>query len=72
MYKEYLKKRIIDARKEAKLTKSDMAGKLGITLPTYYKFEREGIISLNHYIQLCDILNLHIQIIPKHFLTELR
>jgi transcriptional regulator with XRE-family HTH domain len=68
MYKEYLKTHIIDARKAAKLSKTDMANKLNMSLPTYYKFENSGIISMCDYIKACEILGLHIQIIPKSYL----
>ena len=67
MYKEILKTRIIEARKEAKMSKTELAAKLNMSLPTYYKFEREGIISLEDYIKACDIFGLVIIVIPKQY-----
>lgn len=71
MYKEYLKKRIIECRKEAKMSKSELAAALNISLPTLYKWEKTGDCSLNDFLSMCKVFDLSIQIIPSKYITIL-
>jgi DNA-binding XRE family transcriptional regulator len=68
MYKESFKSAIIEARILLKLSKMDMAAKLRMSYPTYLKFENEGKIELGKFIEVCNILGLHIMIIPKRYI----
>jgi len=68
MYKEYLKKRILECRIGAKMSKKQFAATLNISLPTYYKYEKTGNCTLEEFIRMCEVFNLHIQIIPKQYL----
>ena len=68
MYKEYLKKHILAGRIEAKMSKTQFAAAVGISLPTYYKYEKTGDCSLSDLITMCKVLNLSIQIIPSKYI----
>jgi transcriptional regulator with XRE-family HTH domain len=68
MYKESFIKVVIETRTDLKLSKQDMAAKLKMSYPTYLKFENEGKIDINKFIEVCNILGLHIQIMPKRYI----
>ena len=67
MYKEILKEHIIRLRKEAKMSKKDLAKMIGISLPKYYRFQKSGIITLDELNKACEVFGLCIQIIPKRY-----
>lgn len=71
MYKEIFKKRIIEARIGLKMSKGELAKNLNMSLPTYYRFERDGKIGLDDYIKACEILGLCIIVLPKESVTSL-
>ena len=71
MYKEYLKMAVINARKEQNRSKASVANMLNMSLPTYYKFERDGKISMEDYALLCQILNLRVVVVPDKYISNL-
>ena len=70
MYKEYLKKHILEARIEAKISKREFARMVNVSLPTYYKYEKTGECSAVDLFNMLKALNLSIVILPKHYLTS--
>lgn len=70
MYNEFVKKVILEARITAKMSKIDLAKHLNMSMPKYYRFENEGIISLDDYINAAELFGLCIQIIPKMYVRS--
>jgi transcriptional regulator with XRE-family HTH domain len=68
MYKENLKTVVLEAMKSAKITKRQAADRLGMSMPTWYNFEKRGKISLEDYVRLCEMLKLEVLVVPGSYL----
>lgn len=62
-------KSIIEARNSAGISQKYMADSMGISRKKYAKIE-SGRIFLPELLQICNILNLHVQIIPPCYMSN--
>ena len=71
MYKESLKKLILEHRTRLKIPKSDLAVLLGVSYPTYLGLDKSGNYSIDQIEKMCKLFELDMWIVPRNTITNL-
>lgn len=56
----YYREMVREERKKQKITQKTMSDELGVSLPTYKRFEGEGHCSLDLFLRVCNKLRISI------------
>lgn len=61
---------IIEARNARKMTQKQAGKLLGVSRQKYNKME-SGKLTIEEFAKICNLFELHIQIVPKKYVTSL-